>query len=109
MAQDFLHDAVIASLLKDNWIITHDPFELRAYDPSWQIDLGAERIIGASKNRTRIAVEVKSFLASSFANEFHSVLGQYLNYKSGLSRVDPDRTLFLAVPIEIFETEFKTQ
>jgi hypothetical protein len=35
----------------------------------------------------------------SIVNEFHTVLGQYLTYLSVLKRFEPDRKLFLAIPL----------
>ncbi|MBK8564360.1 MAG: hypothetical protein IPN76_13740 [Saprospiraceae bacterium] len=35
------------------------------------------------------------------------MLGQYLDYRSGLKRLEPVRQLFLAVPVEIWENEFQ--
>ncbi|MFK7981105.1 MAG: element excision factor XisH family protein [Saprospiraceae bacterium] len=52
---------------------------------------------------------MKSFLKASFANEFHSVLGQYLNYLSALRRTDKDRVLYLAVPNHIWLTKFQIE
>lgn len=108
MARDLLHRAAKEALIKDGWKITHDPYLLR-YKPGWEIDLGAEKLLGAERNAQKIAVEVKSFRAESFANEFHSILGQYLNYRSALNRTDIERMLFLAVPIEVYEWEFEIE
>jgi hypothetical protein len=107
MARNLLHEAVRQALLYDGWAITHDPYEMRPYNPNWEMDLGAERLIGAEREAEKIAVEVKSFRASSFSNEFHTVLGQYLNYRSGLKRIEADRMLYLAVPLEIYDVEFR--
>lgn len=109
MAKDYFHNTVREVLIRDGWIITHDPYELREYDPEWEIDFGAEKVIAAEKGPEKIAVEVKSFLESSFAYEFHGVLGQYLNYRSGMRRIDPERILYLAVPLEVYEVEFSRQ
>jgi len=106
MAKDLLHDAVKETLIKDGWTITHDPYQMRDYDPEWEVDFGAEKIIAAERGAEKIAVEAKSFLETSFAHEFHGVLGQYLDYRSGLKRLEPDRKLFLAVPVEIWDAEF---
>ena len=76
------------------------------YNPGWAIDLGAEKIVAAEKDNKKIAVEVKSFREESFANEFHTILGQYLNYRSALKRIDEYRVLFLAVPKSVFDLEF---
>ncbi|RLC08091.1 MAG: hypothetical protein DRI57_24680 [Deltaproteobacteria bacterium] len=39
------------------------------------IDLGAEKLIAAQKDETKIAVEIKSFSAPSVVSEFHAALG----------------------------------
>lgn len=53
-------------------------------------------------------MEVKSFLASASAIlEFHTALGQYINYRAALRREDPDRTLYLAVPALVYSSFFK--
>ncbi len=107
MARDLLHKIVKEALLKDGWTITHDPYRFEDYDPEWEIDFGAEKIIAAERGLEKIAVEVKSFLELSFANEFHKILGQYLNYTSGLKRLEPERVLFVAVPFTVYEEDFQ--
>ena len=107
MAKDSLHEAVRQALLNDGWTITHDPYKMTGYDPRWEIDFGAEKVIAAERGAEKIAVEAKSFLETSFAHEFHGILGQYLNYRAGLKRLEPNRQLFLAVPLEIWEVEFQ--
>jgi hypothetical protein len=101
MAKDVFHDTVRIALERDGWTITHDPFPLKNRERkiNYEIDLGAEKILIAEKGTEKIAVEVKSFLKASFANEFHSVLGQYLVYIKGLKKIEPERILFLAMPI----------
>jgi XisH protein len=47
-------------------------------------------------------VEVKSFTALSFVYEFHRVLGQLLNYQLGMEDFEPDRQLYLAVPLQVY-------
>jgi hypothetical protein len=106
MAKDLFHDAVRAALEKDGWTITDDPYLVKALASDYEIDLGAEKIIAAEKDAEKIAVEVKSFLRPSFAYEFHSVLGQYLNYAALMALQEPDRKLYLAVAEEIFELYF---
>jgi hypothetical protein len=68
--------------------------------------LGAEKLLIAERSGQRIAVEVKSFLGLSAVNEFHLALGQFLNYRLALKRLDPDRILYLAVPVDTYETFF---
>ena len=107
MARDMYHNLVRTVLINDGWKITHDPYRFEKWDPEWEIDLGAEKMIGAEKENTKIAVEVKSFLKSSFANEFHSVLGQYINYRINLSQFEVGRTLYLAVPADVWKSQFQ--
>lgn len=107
MAKDKFHFIVKEALIKDGWTITQDPYKLGEWDPEWEIDLGAEKIFAAEKGQIKIAVEVKSFLDISFAHEFHKALGQYLNYLASLSQIEEDRVLYLAVPIDVWLTEFQ--
>jgi hypothetical protein len=71
-----------------------------------QIDLGAERMIAAEKEGEKIAVEIKSFLGTSNISEFHTALGQFLNYRIALERQQPDRFLYLAIPQGAYQTFF---
>lgn len=106
MAKDLLHDAVKNVLVQDGWTITADPYIIETDDVDYQVDLGAEKIISAEKGNEKIAVEVKSFIASSFVYEFHRILGQFLNYSLGMEDFEPDRILYLAVPIKVFNEYF---
>ena len=64
-----------------------------------EIDLGAEGLLGAEREGEVIAVEIKSFLASSSSiSEFHRALGQFINYREALQEIEPERILYLAVP-----------
>ncbi|MEL6382159.1 MAG: XisH family protein [Cyanobacteria bacterium J06626_18] len=105
-AKDAYHDAVKAALKKDGWVITHDPLVLELSSGRLEIDLGAERLIAAQRKDEQIAVEVKSFLAPSLTSEFHSALGQFLNYRVALRSREPERTLFLAVPAKVYRNFF---
>lgn len=81
MAKDVFHEQVKKALIKDGWIITNDPLTIRISEAvKVQIDLGAENAIAAERDAEKIAVEIKSFLADSDISEFHTALGQYLNY-----------------------------
>lgn len=104
--RDFFHDAVKHALQKEEWHITHDPLKFDIGDISMQIDLGAERLITAEKNNDKIAVEVKSFLRDSAISEFHTALGQFINYRDLLKIKEPDRVLFLAVPVDSYKQFF---
>jgi hypothetical protein len=106
-AKDIYHDVVRTALQKDGWCITDDPLIL-TFVPKRQlkIDLGAERLIVAEKDNQLIAVEIKTFLAPSTLTEFHTALGQFLNYRLALKLKQPGRQLFLAIPKEVYQSFF---
>jgi hypothetical protein len=66
------------------------------------IDLGAEHLLAAEKDRRRIAVEVKSFGSLSEMEDLEQAIGQYTVYHDVLSQVEPERELFLAVHEEVY-------
>jgi len=107
-ARDKFHQGVKQALIKENWLITHDPLNLKfgEYDQI-SIDLGAERLLGAEKDQQKIAVEIKSFLNDSAISDFHLALGQFLNYRFVLDQKEPERILFLAVPIYAYDSFFQ--
>jgi hypothetical protein len=96
-AKDTIHQAVKQALVKDGWVITHDPLTLEYEEVQVFVDLGAERVIAAEKAGEKIAVEVKSFLGPSLIRDIELALGQYVLYLSLLRKTDPDRRLYLAV------------
>lgn len=106
-AKDRFHDAVKQALQKEEWVITADPLILKIDKVKFEIDLAAEKVFAAEKAGQKIAVEIKSFLNTSAVTDFHSALGQFLNYRLGLQMTEPDRTLYLAIPIDIFESFFQ--
>lgn len=106
-AYDLFHHAVRKALEKEGWLITHDPFVLPFGGVDFYIDLGAERILAAERGQEQIAVEIKSFLANSPVSEFHTALGQFLNYRLALEQSDPKRVLFLAVPFDAYNIFFR--
>lgn len=105
-AYDVFHDAVKTALIKDNWIITHDPFSLSVGDVDFYIDLGAENLLAAERGDKRIAVEIKSFLSNSLVSEFHTALGQFLNYKLALLEAQQIRELYLAITDDVYQVFF---
>lgn len=105
-ARDIYHDLVVTALQKDGWMITHDPYRLSSGGTELFINLGAEKMIAAEKEGTKIAVEIKSFLSSSKISDFYNALGQFLTYKIGLEAEEPDRTLYLAIPRSINDELF---
>ena len=104
-AKDFFHETVRKALVGDGWAITHDPYYLPLGNRKGFIDLGAERIIAATKEGEKVAVEVKSFIGLSEITEFEKALGQFNLYSLALLEQEPERKLFLAVP-EVFYNEF---
>ncbi|KPA11679.1 XisH protein [Candidatus Magnetomorum sp. HK-1] len=103
-AKDFYHEIVINALKKEDWKITDDPLTVHFGDIEYFVDLGAEKIIIAEKKNIKIAVEVKSFLSDSPTSEFHSAIGQYINYREALQADESDRFLYLAVTSDIYQT-----
>jgi hypothetical protein len=109
MAKDIFHEHVRQALQKDGWLITHDPYYLKIDEVTYSIDLGAVQTIGAEREGEKIVVEIKSFLRESMVNEFHSALGQYLDYETNLIFQEPDREVFLAVAVKVFNQMQKTK
>ena len=107
--RDIFHAIVRTALEKDGWIITHDPLFLEWEDAIYYPDLGAEKIIAATKDAQKIAVEIKTFLGQVSQQEFYEALGQFDNYAIALSEIEPDRKLVLAIPILAYETFFQRQ
>lgn len=108
-AKDYFHQVVRNALIKDGWVITHDPLTVPFGNINLHIDLGAERLLAAEKGSERIAVEIKNFLSSSVISEFHTALGQFLNYQIVLEENDPERNLYLAIPIDAYREFFSLE
>lgn len=106
-ARDTFHQLVRNALEKDGWTITQDPYHIDLGFVDFYIDLGAERLIAATREGEKIAVEIKTFLAPSTISEFHTAIGQFINYRIALEEDDPDRLLYLAVPLDIYKRFFK--
>lgn len=107
MAKDLFHQTVKQALIKEGWTITQDPLTIRIDRVRLEIDLGSEKVFAAEKDGQKIAVEIKSFINPSNVNDFHNALGQFLSYRLALQMTEPQRVLYLAVPIDIFNTFFQ--
>jgi hypothetical protein len=107
MVKDRFHDVVRTALEKEGWKITADPYEITVDDVDFEIDLAAEQLLAAELEARKIAVEIKSFLSPSNVSEFHTALGQFLNYRDALEKIEPDRQLYLAVREPIYESFFQ--
>jgi len=73
------------------------------------VDLGAEQFLAAEKLNQLIAVEIKSFLGQSLLDDLEKALGQYVLYRAVLSKQEPERRVFLAMPFDVakmFEEPF---
>lgn len=106
-AKDIFHDLVKQALEDQQWIITDDPLTFKFGKVNFQVDLGAERLIGAEKEGEKIAVEIKSFLNQSPVTDFYGALGQFLSYRLALESIEPERKLYLAVPLDTYQTFFQ--
>lgn len=89
MARDRFHYVVRTALEKEGWNITADPYEINVDDVDFEIDLAAEQLLGAERDGQKIAVEIKSFISTSNVSDFHTALGQFLNYRDALDKIDP--------------------
>jgi XisH protein len=102
MARDIFHDLVRDGLEREGWTITDDPYRIELDRVNFQIDLAAERLIAAQRDNEKIAVEIKSFLKSSAVTDFYGALGQFLSYRLVLQQIEPERVLYLAVPLDAY-------
>lgn len=108
-ARDLFHTAVKVALQRENWVITDDPLKIEVGGAKFEIDLGAERLLAAEREGMQIAVEIKTFLSDSPITDYHAALGQFLNYRLALELSDPDRKLYLAVPVAVHEAFFQRE
>ncbi|HEY9850814.1 MAG TPA: XisH family protein [Leptolyngbyaceae cyanobacterium] len=109
-AKDIYHDTVKNALIKDGWIITHDPLRIRlARGKNLFVDLGAKRLLAAERGVEKIAIEVKSFTRPSDMKDLEEALGQFVLYARLLKRYYPEHTLYLAVSEETRKTVFEEE
>jgi hypothetical protein len=106
-ARDLYHDAVVEAFRKDGWIITDDPLGLTYGARDVFVDLGLQRaLFAAEKKEHKLAVEVKTFGATSPVTDLHRAIGQYMFYDVLLKENEPDRQVFLAVDEEAYNGIF---
>ncbi|MBE9209633.1 XisH family protein [Nostoc sp. LEGE 06077] len=108
-AKDIFHEAVKQALQKEQWIITDDPLKFKFGNVNFQVDLGAERLLAADRGDEKIAVEIKSFLNPSAITDFYAALGQFLSYRLALETTQPERVLYLAVPVDAYQNFFQLE
>ncbi len=108
-AKDLYHDAVVEALTSEGWTITDDPLRLAYGRRNLYVDLGAENLFAAVKGNRLIAVEIKSFAGASDMQDLEAALDQYVLYRDILAKREPDRILYLAVPLHAYEDGFKDE
>jgi hypothetical protein len=107
-ARDLFHYEVRRALEKEGWIVSADPLTINfGEDDKMQIDLAAERLLVATRGTEKIAVEIKSFLNDSALSDFYQALGQVLSYRFALAALEPDRILYLAIPVSAYDAFFQ--
>lgn len=106
-ARDIYHDVVKQSLIKDGWTITDDPLHLKWGRKDMYIDLGASQLLAAERESQKIAVEIKSFTGRSELDDLEKALGQYVLYLDILVELQPERLLYLALPVWAYESLFE--
>jgi XisH protein len=106
-AKDFYHNTVKNALIVDGWAITHDPLTLKFGKKDLYVDLGASQLLAAEKAEQKIAVEIKSFSGRSDIDDLEKALGQYVLYQDILIELEPERSLYLAIPDRVFSDLFE--
>jgi XisH protein len=106
-AKDIFHEQLKKALIKDKWVITHDPLFVKWGAKDLYIDLGAEQFLGAEKLGKKIAVEVKSFIGLSEVEDLKNAVGQFILYHDILNEVEPERELYLAIRDVTFAAIFE--
>ncbi len=106
-ALDIFHNQVKSALIKDGWTITDDPLTIRYGKKILYVDLGAQRLLGAERAGSKIAVEIKSFVGKSDVLDLEQALGQFILYTELLGETDADRILYLAVEEAAYEAVFE--
>jgi hypothetical protein len=104
---DFYHNTVKNALLKDGWIITDDPFVIEFKGLRLYADLGAEKLLAAEKTGQKVVIEIKVFNSISLITELEKAVGQYGIYRTFLKRINPDRTLYLAIAEDVYQDFFQ--
>jgi hypothetical protein len=115
--RDTIHEIVRHAVIKNGWIITEadDPYVISYGQRFLFVDLGASKsannsmqgnLIGASKDNSRIAIEIKDFKAKSLIKDLEQAIGQYVLYRLLLDKIDPEREVYLAITDTLYEDFF---
>ena len=106
-ARDIYHNAVKNALVKEGWIITDDPLHLKWGQKDMYVDLGAKQLLAAEQGSKKIAVEIKSFVSPSEMADLKDAIGGFIMYRAVIHRLQPKRTLYLAVRDSVFTALFE--
>lgn len=109
MARDLIHVPVREAIEKAGWRVTNDQYTVQFAEFTMYADLAAERIIAASRGNDKIAIEIKSFVKRSAVQDVRDALGQYVMYRAYLSKIEPDRKLYLATSTRAYRAIFSLQ
>lgn len=105
--QDQIHQAVKNALLKAGWVVTDDPYRIHYEDVDVFADLRVEKSGEDVGSRRALVIEIKSFLDNSAVHSLEVALGQYIAYRTLLSKVAPELGLYLAVAETIYNIQFQ--
>lgn len=114
--RDAIHDIVKQAMIKDGWNITADPYVISYGERFLFVDLGANKyskinhlqsgFIGAEREKSRIAIEIKDFKNKSVIGDLEQAIGQYMLYCLLINKVDPGREVYLAITDTIYDDIF---
>ncbi len=114
--RDAIHQIVKDAVIKDGWEVTDAPYVIAYGERFLFVDLGAEdtddpeqvigSIIGAESANVQIAIEIKELRGKSVIVELEQAIGQYVLYRLLLNRVDPERSIYLAIPSNAYRELF---
>ncbi len=101
-ALDRCHPQVVRALEKAGWNVAPKPYRLPLVGrPPLSIDIEAK-----NANNRIIIVEVKCFTDNE-VNDLYTAVGQYLVYRSLLRAQNINHSLYLAIPLPIYQGVFK--
>lgn len=106
MAKDIIHEPVKTAIEKAGWKITNDQYTVQFAEFTMYADLAAERVIAAQRGNDKIAIEIKSFVKRSAVQDVRDALGQYLMYRAYLTKIEPDRKLYVATSTRAYRDIF---
>ena len=109
MANDAIHDAVVAALENDDWDIIKENWTLRYQEVRLAVDIFAKKTIFAQQGEKKILVEVKSFSGRSFIKQLQAALGQYGMYHNIILWEELDFELYMAISERVYSLFFTRQ